>query len=244
MLMISLIILQVLIFGALIFILRRILTQNVVSATKHLEELNQDYTKKEVEATRQLEEAGRQAQEIIAKAKEEAENLRMKIIKESNHEGDEIVKEARAKSDDIMKQADKARQLLLSEVDDRVANEAINRACELVQYSLPEKLKRDAHLQWVEELIESGFTQLERLRIPQDTQEVKIVSAFKLNEIQHKAIARKLKDALGREATLKEEVDPKIVAGIVISIGSLVLDGSLKNKIQEQAKNAKYSSSS
>jgi len=31
-------------------------------------------------------------------------------------------------------------------------------------------------------------------------------------------------------------VDPKVVAGIVITIGSLVLDGSFKNKIQEKAR--------
>ncbi len=46
MLIVSLIVLQVLIFGGLILVLRKILTQNVVLATKHLDELNQDYTKK------------------------------------------------------------------------------------------------------------------------------------------------------------------------------------------------------
>lgn len=215
------------------------LTQNVVSATKHLDELNQDYTKKEEEATRQLEEAKQKAQEIVSKATEEAENLKGRIIKESNNEGDNIVKEARVKSDEIVQQADRARQRLLSEVDNRVASEAINRACELIQHALPEQFKRDAHLQWVEELIASGFTKLERLRIPADIREIKIVSAFKLNEVQHKALSKKLKETLGREIALKEENDPKIVAGIIISIGSLVLDGSLKNKIQEQAQNVK-----
>jgi len=240
MLIVSLILFQVLFFAGLIFMLKRMLTQNVASATKHLDELNQDYTKKEEKATRQLEDAGKKAQEIIAKATEEAENLKGRIIKESNNEGDEIVKEARAKSDEIVQQADKVRQRLISEIEERVVNEAINRACELIQHTLPEQLKRDTHSQWVEELIANGFAKLERLRIPPDIREVKIVSAFKLNEIQHKAISKKLKDALGHEAALKEEVDSKIVAGLVINIGSIVLDGSLKNKIQEEAKNAKH----
>ena len=42
----SLIFLLVLMFGVLIYILKRIITQNVVRATKHLEELDEDYTKK------------------------------------------------------------------------------------------------------------------------------------------------------------------------------------------------------
>jgi len=241
MLMVSLILLQLLIFVGLIFILRRVLTQNVVLATKHLDELNQDYTKKEEEAARQLEEATQKARGIIAKAAEEAETLKGRIIKESNDEGEGIVKEARAKSDEIIQQADKERLRLLSEVEERVADEAINRACELIQRTLPEQFKQDAHSQWVEELIADGFTKLESLRIPPDIREIKIISAFKLNESQHKSISKKLKDALGHEVALVEEVDPKIVAGFVINIGSLVLDGSLKNKIQEQAQNTKHS---
>lgn len=240
MLIISLILLQILIFAGLIFMLKRMFVRNVVSATKHLDELNQDYVKKEEEASRQLEEAKQKAQEIVSKATDEAENLKGRIIKESNDEGDAIVKEARAKSDDIIQQADKTRQRLLSEVDERVAKEAIDRACELIQHALPEQLKQDAHSQGVEELIASGFTKLERLRIPPDIREIKIISAFKLNETQRKSLSKKLKDALGHEAVLKEEVDPAMVAGIVINIGSLVLDGSLKNKIQEQAKNVKH----
>ena len=196
MLMVSLIVLQILIFAGLIAILKRILTQNVVSATKHLDELNQNYTKKEEEATRRLEEAKQKAQDIVAKATEESESLKAKIIKESNNEGDEIVKEARAKSDEIIQQADKARQLLLSEIDERIASEAINRACELIQYTLPEQFKRDAHSQWVEELIKNGFTQLERLHIPLDIREIKIVSAFSLNDTQRKVLSKKLKEVL------------------------------------------------
>lgn len=241
MLIVSLILLQVLIFVGLIFMLKRMLTQNVVLATRHLDELNQDYTKKEAEASRQLEEAKQKAQDIVAKATEEAENLKGRIIKESNNEGDGIVKEARAKSDEIVQQADKARLRLLSEIDQKIASEAIDRACELIQHALPEQFKRDAHSQWVEELIANGFTNLERLRIPSDIREIKIVSAFKLNEIQHKALSKKLKDVLGHEVALKEEIDSKIVAGVVINIGSLVLDGSLKNKVQEHAKHVKCS---
>lgn len=48
MLMISLIILQVIIFAALIFALKKILSQNVVSATQHLDEMSQTYKKRKM----------------------------------------------------------------------------------------------------------------------------------------------------------------------------------------------------
>jgi len=54
-------------------------------------------------------------------------------------------------------------------------------------------------------------------------------------------LSKKLKSLLSTDIPIKEEVDPRIVAGMVIHIGSLVLDGSLKNKIQEKARDARLS---
>ena len=63
-----------------------------------------------------------------------------------------------------------------------------------------------------------------------------IKSAFPLSDKQQNSLSKKLKEALGKDIEIKEESDPSVVAGLVIILGSLVLDGSLKNKIQEKAR--------
>lgn len=236
MLIVFLILFQVFIFMGLIFIFRRIMNKNVISATRHIEELNQDYTKKEQDINRQLEEAKLKSESILKTAQEEAEKLKTQTIKEAESERDKIVGQARAQSTEIIQQADKSRQALLQEIEERITQEAINKACQLLEDTLPEEFKQNVHLHWVEELIEDGFSSLERLRIPQDLQEIKVTSAFALNTEQRKSLFKKLKDVFGREVTLKEEVDPKVVAGLIISMGSLVLDGSLMNKIKERTR--------
>lgn len=240
MLIISLVFLQVLIFAGMIFALQRIMTKNVVSATKHIEEMNQDYLKKEELVTRQLEEAKQQSQVMITNAKQEAEALKNKIVKDANTESEGLINDARAKGTEIIQQADKTRERLIQEIDEKVALAAIDVATELIHYTLPENFRKDIHSQWVKELIESGFGKVERLNIPKDIKTVKVTSAFALDNDQRKSLAKKVKSILGHDAAMKEEVDPKIVAGIVFDIGSLILDGSLKNKIREQAKNAKH----
>ena len=95
MLIVSLIILQIIIFTVLISVFRRIMTQNVNSATKHLEELNQDYAEKEREVTKRLQEAEQKGQELINKAKDEAEKLKVDIIKRAESEKENIIQEAR-----------------------------------------------------------------------------------------------------------------------------------------------------
>ena len=232
----SLIILQIFVFSGLVFLFRRIMTQNVTSATKHLEDLNQDYEDKEKNIVRQLEDAKQKAQEIIDRARDEAEKLKSKIVNDVEKEKETILQQSRVRSEEIIQQADKSRQLLVSELHQRVKKEAINKACELIQNTLPEKFRQEVHSHWIEELIENGFSQLERLRVPEEIQEIMVTSAFPLEERQSKVLIEKLTMFLKRDIVIKEETNPGIVAGVIVVIGSLIMDGSLKNKIQEQAK--------
>lgn len=243
MLIVSVIVFQVLLFAGMIFALQRVMARNVVSATKHIEDMSQDYLKKEELITKQLEDAKKEAQALVSKARQEAQDLKNKIAKDATAESESLLNEARTKSTEIIQQADKAREHLLSEIDEKVALAAIDEATELIHCTLPEKLREWIHLQWIDELIGSDFGKIERLNIPKDIKTVKITSAFKLDDGQRKKISKKVNSILGYEVAVSEEIDPKIVAGIVLDIGNLILDGSLKNKIREQAKNAKHAGS-
>ncbi len=225
---------QVFIFITLILIFRSILTKNVVSATKHIDELNQEYTKREEEADKKLAEATKKAQEIIAKATDEAQIKKAEAIKKLEEAKQEMLKEARGQADTIVQQADKTREALIGEVEERIAKEAIAKASELIQYALPEELKLVAHSQWINDLIENGFENIGKVKIVEGVKEIKVVTAFPLKESDRAKILKKVNELLGADMDLKEELDPKIMAGIVVEIGSLVLDGSLRNKILEQ----------
>ena len=148
------------------------------------------------------------------------------------------LQQTRTQSEELIQQADRSRQTILSEINERIAKEAVDKACELIHDTLPEQFKLNVHEHWVEELLKDGFVQFERLKVPQDLKDVKITSAFPLADGQRKNLTKKLKDALHRDIVLQEEVNPKMVAGFVVTMGSLVLDGSLRNKIQERARNA------
>jgi F0F1-type ATP synthase delta subunit len=236
MLIVSLVLLQIVIFGGLIFVLRKVLNQNVILATKHLDELNQDYSKKEQDIQKRLDDLKQKTNEILSKAQVEAQQFKENTIKQAEKERDDILNKTRAKGEEMMNQAEKARQVLISEIDERIAKEAVNKTCELTQYVLPEEFKQIVHTHWLNELIKNGFDQLERLSVSEDINEINIKSAFDLNEEQRRLLSKKIKEVLSRDIALKETTDQNMVAGVIITIGSLVLDGSFKNKIQEQAK--------
>jgi len=230
------IVLMLVFLGAMITVFKRIMDKQVTQATRHLDELGHDYELKEKKIYKELEDAKTKAREIITSAQNEAEKQKTDIIKQAQLAGEQLIQETRQKGEEMINQAEKTRHQLLSELEERISKDALHKACEIIQDALPEELRRPAHSQWVNDLIKNGFSQIERLHIPADLHEIKIVSAFKLGPEERHALLDKLKSALQRDVTLREEVDPKLVAGLAICIGSLVLDGSLKNRIQEKVR--------
>ncbi|MFC1807274.1 F0F1 ATP synthase subunit delta [Candidatus Omnitrophota bacterium] len=236
MLVFSMIVFQALIFIILIFTFRKIMSQNMVSATKHLDILNEDFNKKEEETNKILAESKKKAGDIVSNARKEAEELKEGLLKDAQSEQDKLLNEARKKSEEIIEQADKSRNLLISEIEKRIEDEAVLKSCELTAGILPDRFKEDFHKESISELVKNGFQQSNRLHIPEDIKDVKIVSAIKLDDKIKASLSEAVNIFLGREVSIKEEVDGSIGAGIIINIGSLVLDGSLLNRIREESK--------
>lgn len=243
MLAFSLIFLQIVIFAGMIFILKKIMSTNVTMATKHIEEMSQEYLKKEEEVSRRLEEAKRTSEDMVSKAIQEADTVKTRKLNEAENESIRIIEEARTKSEEIMQLADKSRERLLGELDDRIAIAAIDKSVELIHDILPEKFVKDVHAHWVVDLMDHAFAGIEKLNIPKDLKEIRVVSAFELTPDQRGMLLKKLKDSLSYDSPVKEETDPRLVAGLVLHFGSLVLDGSLRSRIRERAKDAKHAGS-
>lgn len=236
MLFFLLLLIQLLIFAGLAFLLRYLLTRNITQATAHLQQLSQDYAKREQQAKKRLEEAEQYYQKTITKAQQEATQLKAQFEKETQAAKDKILDEARQESERIIQRATKTRELLMNELNQKIEARSLERASELIQQVLPTQLREQIHTQWLKELVSSGLEELGSLRVPKDISLAHVSSAFRLSSKQQELLRKKLKEKLGRDIKLREEVDPRVVAGVVVSLGSLVLDGSLKYKIKEVAR--------
>jgi F-type H+-transporting ATPase subunit delta len=65
------------------------------------------------------------------------------------------------------------------------------------------------------------------------TVEAEIVSAQEVSAAQQKLIAKKLKDRLGREVSLKCTVDESLMGGAIIKAGDMVIDGSVSSQLNK-----------
>ncbi|MGD1885980.1 MAG: F0F1 ATP synthase subunit delta [Cohaesibacteraceae bacterium] len=58
-----------------------------------------------------------------------------------------------------------------------------------------------------------------------------VTSAVELNKTQRDALAKSLKQKLGTDVALQETVDPSILGGLIVKVGSRMIDTSLKTKL-------------
>lgn len=230
---VSFIILQGFIFAGMVFFLRKIFSRNVTSATSHLEKISADYARKEEEIKKQYEEAKLKSQEIVSSAEKQLQAQREQFLKEAQEEKKRILDNAQNKADEMLRQADGACQALLKEMQWKIDEKALLKAAELLKVVLPEGIRYEIHKKWLEDLITNGLAQLDRLKITDGVTTASIVTAFNLHSHQRDSLQAAISAKLGRQVTLVEKTDPGIIAGLVITVGSLVFDGSLMFKIQE-----------
>jgi F-type H+-transporting ATPase subunit delta len=65
--------------------------------------------------------------------------------------------------------------------------------------------------------------------------DVEVTSAFALTPAEKKQLAEALKRKLGREIRITSEKDPKLIGGIRVRAGDMVIDGSVSGQLSKLA---------
>lgn len=89
--------------------------------------------------------------------------------------------------------------------------------------------KRLGLLQSIQELFESLKAQQEKFS------DVKVISAFELDDKVERALAEKLKVVLEGDITLNTEIDSSLLGGVIVRAGDTVIDGSVKGRLNKLA---------
>ena len=65
---------------------------------------------------------------------------------------------------------------------------------------------------------------------------VSVTSAVELDESLIKDIGRRIEDQTGRDVELSSSVDPDVLGGLVVRVGNMVLDASVRNRLEQLRK--------
>lgn len=231
-------VLQTIFFGLVIFVLKKVLHDDTKGAVNRLNREIEEVRTKQAELNEKIKQANeeldrrkKEADALVAKmtdeAQEKAKEERERLLNKTRQEGEEIIAKAQATKEAM-------RQSIQKELEMKMADFA----GEILNIVLSQKAR--AALQ--ESLISEFLTELEKIDttvITQDVHEAEIVTPLLLDKKGKEKLSEILKAKLKRDVTIKASENPKIVGGAILRFGSLSLDGSLQNFIQEAAMSLK-----
>jgi len=228
----QLISIQIITFVFIVLFLRWLLHNQISRAVKRLQKLNQQNMEKEKilreeiergrkEVSMEIEKSRAHAVNIKEEAKAEAEKIKEDTLEKSKEEAKRLIDEAmkgakRKESESILKMQDKS----------------IHIAADMVRHIFTDKGLECLHIQLIDELIED-IKNLDRKAIDVKENKAKVIYARMAQGAQKEKLKTILCSKLGRDISLSEEIDPEIIAGIIIKISGFIIDGSIKNKLKK-----------
>lgn len=117
--------------------------------------------------------------------------------------------------------ADKKAELFVSICGDRLNAAGKQFVRELAQN------KRLKVLPQVSALFEKFLAEQQR------KQDVRVISAYELSDAEKETLKKALARKLGKEISLHSEIDKTLIGGVVIRAGDLVIDSSVRGKLQQ-----------
>jgi len=232
MLIVQFIILNFIITGVIIFFLHKVLIGTTQGAVRRLNTETEAARVKQAELNQKIKEAN----EELEKRKIEAEKLVKQMLEEGEEKAKEerqkVLNKARAEAEDVVNKAQRTKDAVRMEIEKEMQLKLTDECAKIFNMILSEKSSKVFSDHLVEEFVENLKT-IDAGQVSSEVSTIDIFTAAVLLPDAQGRIEQVLNDKLKRPVKFVYHVDPKIVGGVSLKFGSLVLDGSLKNIIQE-----------
>lgn len=229
--LLNLLIIQGISFIGIFFLLRFLFSRHLNTALSRLNTLHEENLIKEQQLTDELKRAKAEgdaeirrardeASQIIEEARNEAVKLRMNLEEAAKTQVDKIIADGNI-------EAERAKEKSLKETEAH----SLDLAMKLVEQLLSEKDKENLQQEFISEII-SEIAKLSKDQFSIVSDKVKVISSQLLRKDQKENLQQILKEKTGREMIFEETLKKDLIGGLIVEIGGLVIDGTLKNKLQ------------
>ncbi len=231
MLLWQLIIIQVITFAILVFLLRQFLYKQNAQALERLQQLYQENLKREEDLKNAQEAADQELKEKIAQHNEEIKNLKTagEVDVQKMHE--EVLAKAKGEADKIVAEAEASKEQIKANLVSEMEEKALVLASDIIGQIFTDQVAQGIHHHLIDEFIEE-IEKSDGQRMLLDVETAEIDAPYPLTQVQEDKLRKILSTKMGRSVSIKGTIDQEMVAGMVVRLENLVLDGSLRNKLK------------
>ena len=229
---IQLVAIQFVVFVFIILILHVFFNRQLSMAMKRLQELNRQNLEKEVSLNKELERAKQERQLEIEKGREEAKRLREAVKQEVEKSREQMLSGVHQDAKRVLEEATQECERMKRDANRQIDEAAINVALSIIREIFSQNLRQELQRQLVDELIEA-LGKIGKDKFASAGYRITVISSYPLIDSQKETIKNIISQASSRPVELEEKIDPSILSGIIIDLGGVILDGSIKNKLNK-----------
>lgn len=225
-----LVLIQIVTFVVIVVVLRLLFGSQLRIALSRLQTLHQESLEKEEILNKEIEKARIQAKNEIERSQQEAKVIIENAKKAAELAGEEAAQQAQARAQKMVQDAAERTKRLETEVMATVEKRALELSAELIRHTFTARGQEVLHRQLIDELIDE-LAKVDHQRLVVKVDRAEVVTSAELSPQEKEKIQKVLSSKLGFDVPLDESVDPSLIVGMIIKLGGLVADGSLRNKL-------------
>lgn len=230
MLIVGFIVIQSIIFLVVFLVLRRMMVKSTASAVNRLQLVDEENAGRLAETKKKIEEMEAEYRQKSADLPRELEKLREEAKKRIEEEKNKVLAKAREEGERIVEAAKNRTEKSDQEIEKEFHGRAALLAGKMVREILSDTLKSGLNERLIDELLHE-IEAMDTGHVPEAIQEAEIVLAEPLKPDQMKRLKGLLEQKLTRPIEIRETVRKEMGGGLLLKLGSLVVDGSLENVI-------------
>jgi F0F1-type ATP synthase membrane subunit b/b' len=243
--MMVMVLVQIITFVGLAMVLHRFLMVTSLGETKRLQQLNEENAQKARELADRITDAEDEYREKLAKAEQEVKEMKAAAKKEIESLKEAMVSQGKAEADRIISQALGAKKEMRAEIEEEMKDRSTLFSYRMIQNILSADEQKAVHDGLVDSLLQE-LAGLERERLQTGgfrtgaEKRVDIKTAHPLSQGQKEKLEAVLSAQLEQKTVLQAVVDKEVIAGVVIMLDNLVVDGSLAERLRKAAETVRY----
>lgn len=230
--------LQVAVFAVLAFLFKRLLLSDTMSAVNRIKQVEAEVNKREEGVRRQIEEHERELSRKREDLDEETERRRQSCEQELKEHRESAAEQAQRDADEVIARAKKNVDKMRDELAREAQADAVGHAGEIFKLTFSERVTEAVNREFVGELI-GALEELDADSIHVEADNATFVSSHPIDQEQKQRLQQIISDKFDISLQIDEQVDPDLLGGLSMKLGTLEIDGSLRSRFSEAAEEVK-----
>lgn len=216
----------------IIFVIRRLLLGDTMTAVNRIRQVEGEVRKKEEAIRHEIEEHEKEFTRKKAEAEAELQKQRGESEKEVARMKDQVMADAKKEADRIVDQAKKNEEKMRQQILQDMEEKTVDFAGEVFKLVFSEKIGEAINREFITELLDA-LEQVDSSSITVDATSADFTASHPMAADQKERLEKLLSEKFSAQVKVNEKVVPELLAGLILKLGSLEIDGSLKNRFQE-----------